>query len=107
MLKSRTFGHFSRMSRLAMQLQGCAETSFTPRVRLPNIGLTVYLCTSTDGPPPPTNIRGPGRRLQEYPRADMDAAIDLSDASKALDLANIRFELMYEICTLRNHCRRV
>ena len=27
------------------------------------------------------------------PRA-MDAAIDLSDASKALDLANIRFQLM-------------
>jgi hypothetical protein len=25
----------------------------------------------------------------------MDAAIDLSDASKALDLANIRFQLMY------------
>jgi hypothetical protein len=24
----------------------------------------------------------------------MDAAIDLSDASKALDLANIRFQLM-------------
>lgn len=27
----------------------------------------------------------------------MDAAIDLSDASKALDLANIRFQLMYFI----------
>lgn len=27
----------------------------------------------------------------------MDAAIDLSDASKALDLANIRFQLMYEL----------
>jgi len=27
---------------------------------------------------------------------EMDAAIDLSDASKALDLANIRFQLMYE-----------
>lgn len=26
--------------------------------------------------------------------ANMDAAIDLSDASKALDLANIRFQLM-------------
>lgn len=26
---------------------------------------------------------------------DMDTAIDLSDASKALDLANIRFQLMY------------
>lgn len=25
---------------------------------------------------------------------DMDTAIDLSDASKALDLANIRFQLM-------------
>lgn len=25
----------------------------------------------------------------------MDAAIDLLDASKALDLANIRFQLMY------------
>lgn len=25
----------------------------------------------------------------------MDTAIDLSDASKALDLANIRFQLMY------------
>lgn len=25
----------------------------------------------------------------------MDAAIDLSDASKALDLANIRFQLMH------------
>jgi hypothetical protein len=25
----------------------------------------------------------------------MDAAIDLSDASKALDLSNIRFQLMY------------
>lgn len=25
----------------------------------------------------------------------MDAAIDLSDAKKALDLANIRFQLMY------------
>lgn len=25
----------------------------------------------------------------------MDSAIDLSDASKALDLANIRFQLMY------------
>jgi hypothetical protein len=31
----------------------------------------------------------------------MDAAIDLSDASKALDLANIRFQLMYERCTAR------
>lgn len=27
--------------------------------------------------------------------AQMDTAIDLSDASKALDLANIRFQLMY------------
>lgn len=27
----------------------------------------------------------------------MDAAIDLSDASKALDLANIRFQLMYAL----------
>lgn len=27
--------------------------------------------------------------------SDMDTAIDLSDASKALDLANIRFQLMY------------
>lgn len=26
----------------------------------------------------------------------MDAAIDLSDAKKALDLSNIRFQLMYE-----------
>jgi hypothetical protein len=26
----------------------------------------------------------------------MDTAIDLSDASQALDLANIRFQLMYE-----------
>lgn len=26
---------------------------------------------------------------------EMDTAIDLSDASKALDLANIRFQLMY------------
>jgi len=26
----------------------------------------------------------------------MDAAIDLSDASKALDLANIRFQLMQD-----------
>ena len=25
----------------------------------------------------------------------MDAAIDLSDAAKALDLSNIRFQLMY------------
>jgi hypothetical protein len=31
----------------------------------------------------------------------MDAAIDLSDASKALDLANIRFQLMYERCIAR------
>jgi hypothetical protein len=30
----------------------------------------------------------------------MDAAIDLSDASKALDLANIRFQLMYVIPTM-------
>jgi hypothetical protein len=30
----------------------------------------------------------------------MDAAIDLSDASKALDLANIRFQLMYRIIPL-------
>ena len=28
---------------------------------------------------------------------EMDTAIDLSDASKALDLANIRFQLMYEV----------
>ena len=28
------------------------------------------------------------------PLTDMDTAIDLSDASKALDLANIRFQLM-------------
>lgn len=28
------------------------------------------------------------------PLLDMDTAIDLSDASKALDLANIRFQLM-------------
>ena len=27
--------------------------------------------------------------------SEMDTAIDLSDASKALDLANIRFQLMY------------
>lgn len=27
----------------------------------------------------------------------MDTAIDLSDASKALDLANIRFQLMYDL----------
>lgn len=27
--------------------------------------------------------------------SDMDTAIDLSDASKALDLDNIRFQLMY------------
>jgi hypothetical protein len=27
----------------------------------------------------------------------MDAAIDLSDAAKALDLTNIRFQLMYYI----------
>ena len=27
---------------------------------------------------------------------EMDTAIDLSDASKALDLAHIRFQLMYE-----------
>jgi hypothetical protein len=27
----------------------------------------------------------------------MDTAIDLSDASKALDLANIRFQLMYYV----------
>ena len=26
----------------------------------------------------------------------MDTVIDLSDASKALDLANIRFQLMYD-----------
>lgn len=31
----------------------------------------------------------------------MDAAIDLTDASKALDLANIRFQLMY-LCSA--HC---
>ena len=31
----------------------------------------------------------------------MDAAIDLSDASKALDLANIRFQLMYTRPTRR------
>jgi hypothetical protein len=30
----------------------------------------------------------------------MDAAIDLSDVSKALDLANIRFQLMYGILQL-------
>lgn len=29
-----------------------------------------------------------------HPLLTMDAAIDLSDASKALDLANIRFQLM-------------
>jgi hypothetical protein len=35
----------------------------------------------------------------------MDAAIDLSDASKALDLANIRFQLMYYIiCLPHMHC---
>jgi len=28
------------------------------------------------------------------PLLEMDTAIDLSDASKALDLANIRFQLM-------------
>jgi hypothetical protein len=32
-------------------------------------------------------------------RGIMDAAIDLSDASKALDLANIRFQLMYPMPT--------
>jgi hypothetical protein len=31
----------------------------------------------------------------------MDAAIDLSDASKALDLANIRFQLMCALPTMR------
>jgi hypothetical protein len=31
----------------------------------------------------------------------MDAAIDLSDASKALDLANIRFQLMYRVPAMR------
>ena len=34
----------------------------------------------------------------EYPTnilSSMDTAIDLSDASKALDLNNIRFQLMY------------
>ena len=30
----------------------------------------------------------------------MDAAIDLSDASKALDLSNIRFQLMYAAASL-------
>ena len=34
----------------------------------------------------------------------MDAAIDLSDAKKALDLANIRFQLMY--VPLPHHCQR-
>lgn len=29
-----------------------------------------------------------------FTAADMDTIIDLSDASKALDLANIRFQLM-------------
>ena len=33
----------------------------------------------------------------------MDAAIDLSDASKALDLANIRFQLMYYAMP-QSHC---
>ena len=33
-------------------------------------------------------------QLSPSPAVDMDAAIDLSDASKALDLANIRFQLM-------------
>jgi hypothetical protein len=35
----------------------------------------------------------------------MDAAIDLSDASKALDLSNIRFQLMYvSICLILYVC---
>ena len=33
--------------------------------------------------------------LESFPPVKMDTAIDLSDASKALDLANIRFQLMY------------
>jgi hypothetical protein len=37
----------------------------------------------------------------------MDTAIDLSDASKALDLANIRFQLMYTHPTRPNKtCKR-
>jgi hypothetical protein len=37
----------------------------------------------------------------------MDTAIDLSDASKALDLANIRFQLMYTHPTrLNKTCKR-
>lgn len=32
---------------------------------------------------------------QPHTQITMDTAIDLSDASKALDLANIRFQLMY------------
>jgi hypothetical protein len=34
---------------------------------------------------------------------NMDAAIDLSDVSKALDLANIRFQLMYCTHHLRDY----
>ena len=36
------------------------------------------------------------KKTQNGIRGKMDTAIDLSDASKALDLANIRFQLMYD-----------
>ena len=36
------------------------------------------------------------KETQNGARDKMDTAIDLSDASKALDLANIRFQLMYD-----------
>jgi hypothetical protein len=35
----------------------------------------------------------------------MDTAIDLSDASKALDLANIRFQLMWDAVSMKNLVR--
>jgi hypothetical protein len=37
----------------------------------------------------------------------MDAAIDLSDASKALDLANIRFQLMYVFSQLHMNIKLI
>lgn len=43
-----------------------------------------------------STLRVPGENTQLFkpPVQAMDTAINLSDASKALDLANIRFQLM-------------
>ena len=47
-------------------------------------------------PPRANNLRALFQQpAQERERGPMDFAIDLSDASQALDLVNIRFQLMY------------